>query len=105
MSRPRALELLELADLVVDWLPRADTELTWHTRVADIGIEVDALLSAMAELRDERWVTGSVTPVVSGASTTRIACVFRRLSTGEDQALRMQSQAMIVPQPNLGRRG
>lgn len=100
MSRARALELIALAGFGPGKLPDAETELTWWTVAADIGHPANALLSAMEQLRDERWVLGSATPI--GAAPIRVACVFRRLSLGEDNALRMQGQAMIVGTPGRG---
>lgn len=102
MSRARALELLGQSGLD-SYLPPADTELTWWTCLVEMGADADMLLSAVTELRDERWVIGSVTPLpVDG--TVHVAIVCRRLSDNEDRALRMQQQPMIVPAPNLGRR-
>lgn len=102
MSRATAEELL-LGSGLGRYLPSVDTKMTWWTCVIEAETGADMLLSAMTELRDERWVIGSVTPLpVDG--TVHVAIVCRRLSDNEDRALRMQQQPMIVPAPNLGRR-
>lgn len=106
MSRERAVQLIESLGWDVGSLPLADTDLTWWTMAATIGIEASTVLSAMEQLAPERWVLASATPMLAQFSAQgnprQLVLVFRRISLDEIRARSMQNQPVIL-QPPPGR--
>jgi len=91
VSRAKAVELLATGHLQVYVLPGERTELTWHTISMRFGEEANAYLSAMDELRDERWVLVSVFPAsdrLGDYVETLVACIHRRVSEAEADEMR-----------------
>jgi hypothetical protein len=91
VSRAAAVALLDAAGVDESILPPVETGLTWWTIAVDLGDGADRYLSAMDQLRDERWVFVSASPQIMDRPPHPVACVHRRLSEAEAAELRRPS--------------